>query len=216
MSTPLKVTLVNDYEIVLAGIREMLTPHADRVQIVDAGETPLDQVDIVLHDTYGQDLQSWRVARRSSTAGHAPKVVLFTWNCSPELTRLALSHGVDAVISKTLDAPQLVEHLERVAAGERGACPACEQQTDVEASSPQASSWPGRPLGLSMREAEMITLISQGLTNVEIAEHTDLSPNSVKSYIRSAYRKIGVTQRSQAVAWGIDHGMVPDRASATH
>lgn len=57
----------------------------------------------------------------------------------------------------------------------------------------------------------MITLISRGLSNAEIAEQTFLSPNSVKSYIRSAYRKIGVQRRSQAVAWGIDHAMVPDR-----
>jgi two-component system, NarL family, response regulator LiaR len=39
-----------------------------------------------------------------------------------------------------------------------------------------------------------------------------LSINSIKSYIRSAYRKIGVTSRSRAILWGIDHGFQPDRA----
>ncbi|WP_455429797.1 response regulator transcription factor [Luteococcus peritonei] len=58
----------------------------------------------------------------------------------------------------------------------------------------------------------MVSLIAQGLSNAEIAGRTYLSPNSVKSYIRSAYRKIGVQRRSQAVAWGIDHGMVPNRS----
>ena len=37
-----------------------------------------------------------------------------------------------------------------------------------------------------------------------------LSINSIKSYIRSAYRKIGVTSRSRAILWGIDHGFQPD------
>ena len=70
--------------------------------------------------------------------------------------------------------------------------------------------WPGRDVGLSAREAEVLALITQGLTNELIARHTYLSANSVKSSIRSAYRKIGVTSRSQAVLWGVRHGFLPD------
>ena len=55
------------------------------------------------------------------------------------------------------------------------------------------------------------TLITQGLSNQEIAERSYLSINSVKTYIRTAYRKIGVTRRAQAVAWGMRHGFEPDR-----
>jgi DNA-binding CsgD family transcriptional regulator len=57
--------------------------------------------------------------------------------------------------------------------------------------------------GLSDREEEVLRLIAAGLTNREIADHVFISINSVKTYIRSAYRKIGVTSRSQAVAWGM-------------
>lgn len=53
----------------------------------------------------------------------------------------------------------------------------------------------------------MMTLITRGHTNAEIASATYLSPNSVKSYIRSAYRKAGVERRSQAVAWGMENGL---------
>ena len=69
--------------------------------------------------------------------------------------------------------------------------------------------WPGRRTGLSAREAEVIALITQGFTNDEIARNCYLSINSVKSYIRSAYRKMGVERRSQAVLWGVQHGMDP-------
>ena len=52
--------------------------------------------------------------------------------------------------------------------------------------------WPGREEGLTAREAEVLSLITMGLSNQEIAERTLLSLNSIKSYIRSAYRKIDV------------------------
>lgn len=74
-----------------------------------------------------------------------------------------------------------------------------------------SESWPGRDHGLTPRESEIVSLVTSGLSNNEIAERTYLSINSVKSYIRSAYRTMGVTSRSQAVLWGIDHGMAPTR-----
>lgn len=61
--------------------------------------------------------------------------------------------------------------------------------------------------GLSDREEEVLALIVAGLSNREIAERAYISINSVKTYIRSAYRKIGVTSRSQAVAWGLRNGV---------
>lgn len=69
------------------------------------------------------------------------------------------------------------------------------------------ADWPGRNAGLSPREAEVIALITQGATNEEIARGCYLSINSVKSYIRSAYRKMGVERRRQAVLWGVRNGM---------
>ena len=71
--------------------------------------------------------------------------------------------------------------------------------------------WPGQEAGLSARESEIVALITKGLTNQEIAERAYVSINSVKSYIRSAYRKIGVTRRSQAVAWAMQNGFESDQ-----
>jgi NarL family two-component system response regulator LiaR len=62
---------------------------------------------------------------------------------------------------------------------------------------------------LSEREEQVLALIAQGLTNQEIADRLFISINSVKTYIRSAYRKVGVGSRSQAVAWGLRNGVVP-------
>jgi DNA-binding NarL/FixJ family response regulator len=49
------------------------------------------------------------------------------------------------------------------------------------------------------------------LDNAQIAERTRLSMNSIKTYIRSCYRRIGVTNRANAILWGVEHGFRPDR-----
>ena len=66
-----------------------------------------------------------------------------------------------------------------------------------------------RDYELTPREAEILSLVTQGLTNSEIGSQLYLSINSVKTYIRAAYRKIEVTRRAQAVAWGMEHGLAP-------
>ena len=78
----------------------------------------------------------------------------------------------------------------------------------VEAAHRQSSRGGARGrLGLTERETQVLTLICRGLSNAEIAKALFLSQNSVKTYIRTAYRKIGVTRRSQAVLWAIRHGL---------
>lgn len=72
-----------------------------------------------------------------------------------------------------------------------------------------AADWPGREDGLSRREGEILVLVVRGKSNAEIAELVYLSANSIKSYIRSTYRKIGVTTRVEAVLWGVDHNFRP-------
>ena len=78
------------------------------------------------------------------------------------------------------------------------------------------SDWPGRSEGLTDRESEVLALITQGMSNAEVADLTYLSPNTIKTYIRSVYRKIGATSRTQAVLWGVEHGFRPDKRRIDH
>lgn len=63
------------------------------------------------------------------------------------------------------------------------------------------------PTGLSEREHQVIALIAAGASNQEISATLFIGLNTVKTYIRTAYRKIGATRRAQAVIWGREHGM---------
>jgi two-component system, NarL family, response regulator LiaR len=74
--------------------------------------------------------------------------------------------------------------------------------SDVPPRSDVGLDWAGRGEGLGDRESEILALITQGRSNAEVAALTYLSPNTVKSYIRTDYREIGVSSRTQAVLWG--------------
>ncbi len=133
------------------------------------------------------------------------KVVIYSWNLQPKLIEQAIAGGARGYLSKVLTGPQIVAALERVMRGEIVILPG-----DSETSVDGAGDWPGRSAGLTPREAEILALITQGLSNEEIAKRAFLSINSVKTYIRTAYRKINVASRSQAVLWGVDNGFKPD------
>jgi DNA-binding NarL/FixJ family response regulator len=64
----------------------------------------------------------------------------------------------------------------------------------------------GDDAALTRREVQILGDIVKGFSNIEITQRRSLSINSVKSYIRATYRKLGVTSRSQAVSWGLQHG----------
>ncbi|MEO9323958.1 response regulator transcription factor [Nocardioides sp. C4-1] len=69
------------------------------------------------------------------------------------------------------------------------------------------TAYPGLE-ALTKRELEVLRLITQGLSNDDIARELYITHNTVKSFVRSAYRKIGVTRRPQAVVWGFQHGLM--------
>jgi len=207
VSPPVRVAVVNDYEIVVAGIASLLAPYADRVAVVelDTQLPVLSDVDVILYDTFGQ-VQGDGIDLEDLVRGGGARVAIFSWNTETALVERALRRGAAAYLSKELGAEEIVAALERVHAGERVVPANAEQVEDA------AGQWPGREFGLTAREAEVVALITQGLSNQEVADRTYLSINSVKTYIRTAYRKMGVSSRSQAVGWGVLHGFEPSRS----
>ncbi|MCW2854163.1 MAG: regulatory protein LuxR [Nocardioides sp.] len=207
--SPIRLAIVNDYEIVVHGVAAVLEPYRDRVEVVevDSRLPVISDVDVLLYDTFGQ-AQGDAVDLDQLVSGGSARVVIFTWNVQPELVDRALSRGAAGYLSKGITAEDLVKGIEAVHAGET-----VTSGIDLDGDTVGTlGTWPGVDHGLSAREAEVIALITQGLSNQEIADRCYLSINSVKTYVRTAYRKMEVTRRSQAVLWGIAHGFAPDRS----
>jgi NarL family two-component system response regulator LiaR len=204
VTRPLRLAIVDDYAVVIAGVASFLA--AERIDVIEtAASLPvLSDVDIVLYDTFGQ-VQGRDLDLQDFVRDSGAKVVVYSWNLRPDLIEEAIAGGASGYLSKVLTGTAIVGALERIMAGETVI-----MAGDHETSVGGAGDWPGRAAGLSSREAEVVALIARGLSNQEIAERVFLSVNSIKSYIRSAYRKIGVERRTQAVMWAMTNGFVPD------
>jgi DNA-binding NarL/FixJ family response regulator len=210
---PITTALVNDYDIVVMGLAHILEQYQDRVVIaeLDTNQPVSDLVDIVLYDTFAQPESDHDEISVLIQNPRARRVAVYTWNFHPDLVESACKQGVHGYLSKALPARDLVSALEAIHAGE-----IVISDPPVRARSIGGLNWPGRNEGLTDRESEILALITQGKSNAEVAKLTYLSPNTVKSYIRTIYRKINVTSRTQAVLWGVRHGFTPDHHRIEH
>lgn len=204
MKRPLRLAIVDDYAVVVAGVAAILAH--ERIDVVETGASVpvVSDVDVVLYDTFAQ-IQGTGIDLEDFVRDSGAKVVIYSWNLNARLIEQAMAAGACGYFSKVLTGPQIVAALHRVVDGETVILPG-----DEDTSVGGAGDWPGRSAGLSPREAEVIALITQGLSNQQIADRVFLSLNTLKTYIRTAYRKIGVERRSQAVRWGIQNGFEPD------
>jgi DNA-binding NarL/FixJ family response regulator len=205
--SPITVALVDDYDVVLLGLAHIFDGYQDRVVVAEIdANAPLDEpIDVVLYDAFAQPESTHEQIGELVRNPRARHVVVYTWNFHSELVQSAREQGVHGYLSKTLPAADLVAALEAVYDGE-----VVVSEPPGRAASAPGLDWPGREDGITDRESEILALITQGKSNASVAELTYLSPNTVKSYIRSVYRKIGAESRTQAVLWGIDHGFAPD------
>ena len=200
---PVRVAVANDFELVIAGTAAALAPYSDRVQVVElTDQAALREVaDVVLIDTFGR-LDEHDEKLQAFIRGSEARVLVYSWEYF-HVDR-AIDQGAYGYVFKGAPIADLVDAIEAVHAGR---IVRSEHPAPPSDGNPVAGDWPGKRAGLTARQAEILTLVTAGYSNEEIAGSLYLSINTVKTYIRGAYAKIGVTRRSQAVAWGIKNGL---------
>lgn len=188
----LRLAIVNDYEVIVAGVRSMLRPYlAQDVVELDVDAAPSEPVDIALLDTYGQPGLGIDTLRSLVASPKVGAAVVYSWTMSELARAQAFEAGARGLIAKSLPAAEVVAALRAVADG---------RIVDTRAPSRAPAVWPGADWGLTSRESEVVALLSTGASNRSIAASLYVSENTVRTHLKSIFKKVGVTSRSQLVA----------------
>ncbi|MEJ7846155.1 MAG: response regulator transcription factor [Acidimicrobiales bacterium] len=214
-ASPIRVVLVDDHQIVLDGLRAMLRPHAAEVEVVAGTTDPAEArrlvvdlaPDVALVDVRMQAISGLELCAELLRLAPATKVVLLTVYDDEQYLFEGLRAGAAGYLTKQILADELLAQLRRVLAGDIVVDPSLAGRVALSAARlHRGEFWPGASLGLSQRESEVLELMVHGNANRAIAARLVLGEETIKTHVRSIYRKLGVADRSQAVALALREG----------
>lgn len=169
---------------------------------------------VVLMDLNMPRMDGIEATRRLRETSPDVRVIALTTFADDESVLGALRAGARGYITKDASAEDIREAVLTVAAGEAALDPSVQHHVIAALSGPGPDSGDGDgaascgselPDGLTPREAEVLALIADGLTNAEIAERLVVSQTTVKSHINHLFAKAGLRDRAQAVRYAYAH-----------
>lgn len=208
-STPIRVFLLDDHEIVRRGIADLLHTEPDIVVVGEAGTAaeairriPASNPDVAVLDTRLPDGSGIEVCREVRSSSPHIRCLILTSYADDEALFAAVMAGADGYLLKEVSGLSLVDAIRQIAAGNSLLDPAVtgrllQRLRDGTPTDPRLAS-------LNARERDVLTLISDGLTNKEIGERLFLSEKTVKNYVSGLLAKLGMQRRTQAAVYGAD------------
>ncbi len=205
---PVRLVLIDDHEMVIEGLKAMLAGYQgvqvvgqavgtdDAVSVVDSLDPDVVLCDIRMLGSSGLDLC---LALRQRNPDR--KVVMLSVYEDEQYLFQALRVGASGYLLKSISSDELVRQLELVCAGETAIDPTlAARAVDTAARIKRDEFWPGARHGLTQRESEILSYMVTGMSNRAIANKLIIGDETVKSHLRSIYRKLGVSDRTAAVA----------------
>ena len=213
---PVRLVLVDDHEMVIEGLKAMLTSFGDRVEVVGqavGAERALGVIadldpDVVLCDVRMQGSSGLDLCADLRDRDPSRKVVMLSVYDDEQYLFQALRVGARGYLLKSISSDELVRQLEFVHRGETAIDPGmAARAVDTAARMQRDEFWPGARQGLTQRESEILSCVVSGLSNKGIANKLVIGDETVKTHLRSIYRKLGVSDRTNAVATALREGI---------
>jgi DNA-binding NarL/FixJ family response regulator len=210
---PLRVVVADDHALMRSTLRLLLTP-AEGLQVVGEAATGAEvaplvertKPDVVVLDLHMPGLDGLQCVEQ--LAGSHPGVTAVVLSAADERDTIeaALRRGAAAYILKSIDPLDLAVAVRQSVEG-------CVFQagTLLADTRPRAV----RAAGLSDKEAQVLTELTKGQSNRQIAETLWLSEQTIKFHLRNVYRKLGLTNRTEAARYAISHGLVARAGAAS-
>jgi DNA-binding NarL/FixJ family response regulator len=217
---PVRVLLADDQRLVRESLGTLLglLPGIDLIASASDGEEAValaeeHRPDVVLMDLRMPRLDGIEATRRLREREPNVRVIALTTYADDESVLGALRAGARGYLTKDASSEDIRNAILTVAKGEAALDPSVQHHVVAAlaggepAANPDAAEESKLPDDLTPREAEVLGLIAEGLTNAEIAERLFVSPTTVKSHINHLFTKAGLRDRAQAVNYAYRTGI---------
>lgn len=215
---PVRILLADEPSVFRDGLRAVLAAEPDLAVVAEADDY---QSVPALVERYAPDLILLRVTGRGSALPilrelhqlhSSVRVILVGGDEDAGLLSQAIPLGIAGILSRKSPADCLLESIRKVSSG------ALRLDSTKVAELLQAIKHPlprgtirvdstGKPMGLSRREGEIVSLVTQGYRNREIAEKLFISEQTVKNHMQNIFKKMGVRDRLELALFAIHHGL---------
>lgn len=216
IGAPIRVVLVDDHQMVLDGLRAMLGAHTAQIEVVAATTDPAEakrlitelEPDIALVDVRMRSISGLELCEELHRIAPETRTVLLSVYDDEQYLFEGLRAGAVGYLTKQVLTDELLAQLQRVIAGDIVIDPALAGRVALSAARlARGEFWAGAALGLTQRESEVLDLMVRGQSNKAIADRLILGEETIKTHVKSIYRKLDVTDRSQAVARALREGV---------
>ena len=207
----MRILLADDHDLIRDTIEEFLKRLDKDLHVLHAATLPQaldhvrrpDALDLVLLDLRMPGMNGL-AGLKSMQALTAVPIVILSGETNPDTIRNALQAGAAGFLPKTMRGTAMLNALRLILAGERY-IPDIMVAGQPAPAEESAGGGPG-PGSLTPREREVMGLLVQGLSNKEIGHRLGIEVVTVALHLRSIYRKLGVTSRTQAVRMAMEQG----------
>src|SRR5919201_2544790 len=217
----MRVLLVDDHTLVRKGIASVVQQRFPEAEVYEAAGAD-DAVETLKGATVDVALVGVRMPTRDGLEllkeikGTWPeiRVIMLTSFDHARYVKAALAEGADGYMLKDASPEDLDQAIRVAMAGGGNVLSARAMRAlfeDNGESGDENGEMPKRPENLTKRELDILALLAEGRSNREISRHLYLSEKTVKAHLAAVFRKLGVTNRTQAAMAAVGMGMGPGR-----
>jgi NarL family two-component system response regulator LiaR len=219
MSQAIRVLIVDDHTIVRKGIRALLA-EIEGIEVVgeaDNGQEAIAQADILHPDVILMDLAMPKMdgieaTRQIKTSQPESRILVMTSFAADDKVFPAIKAGALGYLLKESAPEDLVQAIRQIHRGESSLHPTIARKVLQEITHPPDR--PPTPNPLTEREAEVLRLVAQGLSNQDIARKLNISDPTVRTHVSNIMSKLHLATRIQAALYALREGLVSLDAGA--
>jgi DNA-binding NarL/FixJ family response regulator len=213
----IKILIADDHHLVAQSLSLLLetTEGFEIMGIVNNGWQALsfienNKVDVLLADIHMPLLNGIEMAIKLQEKPQTPSILILTMSEEAQQIREAIQAGVHGYVMKSAEKPELIKAIKTVVSGERYFSEKIVKKLAEiqEVKSPNGKTRIEDVIPLTKREIEILRLVVEDLSNVEISERLHISSTTVETHRRNLMKKVGVSTAIGLMRWGLRHGLV--------